>query len=104
MAGSLTYITPGQLSVLVNNGSVNAGAFGVRAGVFVPDTVVTAPANVGTITAGAIDLQSSGNITVTANFATPGSLTALGTGAINLRNINAGGVIGIQGARCSSAT
>ncbi|WP_446653160.1 beta strand repeat-containing protein [Blastomonas sp.] len=98
VAGSLTYITPGQLSVLVNNGSVNAGAFGVRAGVFVPDTVVTAPANVGTITAGAIDLQSSGNITVTANFATPGSLTALGTGAINLRNINAGGVIGIQGA------
>lgn len=98
VAGSLTYITPGQLSVLVNNGSVSAGAFGVRAGVFVPDTVVTAPVNVGTITAGAIDLQSSGNITVTANFATPGSLTALGTGAINLRNINAGGVIGIQGA------
>lgn len=98
VAGSLTYITPGQLSVLVNNGSVNAGAFGVRAGTFVPDTVVTAPANVGTITAGAVDLQSGGNILVTANFSTPGSFTALGTGAVTLRNINAGGVIGIQGA------
>lgn len=98
VAGSFTYITPGQLSVLVNNGSANAGAFGVRAGIFVPDTVVTAPANVGTVTAGAVDLQSAGNILVTANFSTPGSFTALGTGAVILRNINAGGVIGIQGA------
>lgn len=98
VTGSFTYITPGQLSVLVNNGSVNAGAFGVRAGTFVADTVITAPANVGTITAGAVDLQSAGNILVTANFSTPGSFTAVGSGAVTLRNINAGGVIGMQGA------
>lgn len=97
VAGSFTYITPGQLSVLVNNGSVNAGAFGVRAGTFVPDTVVTAPANIGTITAGAVSLESAGNILVTANFSTPGSFTAVGSGAVTLRNVNAGGVIGMQG-------
>ncbi len=98
VTGSFTFITPVQLSVLVNNGSVNAGAFGVQAGSFVADTVVTAPGAIGTITANAMDLRSDGAIIVTANLATPGSLTAVGGGAINLRNINAGGVIGIQGA------
>lgn len=98
VTGSFTFITPGQLSVLVNNGSVNAGAFGVQAGTFVTDTVVTSPTNIGTITANAIDLRSDGDIIVTANFATPGSFTTVGAGAVNLRNINAGGVIGMQGA------
>ncbi|GAA0642554.1 hypothetical protein GCM10009424_17510 [Sphingomonas ursincola] len=98
VTGSFTFITPVQLSVLVNNGSVNAGAFGVQAGSFVADTVVTAPGAIGTITANAMDLRSDGAIIVTANLATPGSLTAVGGGAINLGNINAGGVIGIQGA------
>jgi len=98
IANSFTFITPGQLSVLVNNGSVNAGAFGVQAGSFVADTVVTAPSAIGTITANAMDLRSDGAIIVTANLATPGSFTAVGVGTINLGNINAGGVIGMQGA------
>ncbi|WAC23145.1 hypothetical protein [Blastomonas sp. SL216] len=97
VTGSFTFITPGQLSVLVNNGALNAGAFGIQAGTFVADTVVTSPTNIGTITANAINLQSAGNIIVTASLATPGSFTAVGTGAINLGNINAGGVIGMQG-------
>lgn len=98
VTGSFTFITPGQLSVLVNNGALNAGAFGIQAGTFVADTVVTSPTNIGTITANAINLQSQGNIIVTASLATPGSFTAVGAGAINLGNINAGGVIGMQGA------
>ena len=98
IANSFTFITPGQLSVLVNNGSVTAGGFGLQAGSFVADTVVTSPTNIGTITASAMDLRSDGAIIVTANLATPGSFTAVATGTINLGNINAGGVIGMQGA------
>lgn len=97
VANSFTFITPGQLSVLVNNGSVNAGAFGVQAGTFVTDTVITAPTSIGTITASAIDLRSDGDIIVTANFATPGSFTAVANGLIDLRNINSGGAIGMSG-------
>lgn len=93
-----TYVNPGQLSVLVNNGAVNSAGFSVNAGTFVADSVITAPNNVGTITSGLINLQSAGNILVTANLATPSNLSAVATGAVTLRNINAGGVIGIQGA------
>ncbi len=94
---SFTYLTPNSLSVLIGNASLNASAVGLSAGTFVADTVLPTPGNIGTITANAISLQSVGSIVVTANFATPGGLTAVGNGAINLGNINAGGVIGIQG-------
>lgn len=94
---SFTYLTPNSLSVLIGNASLNASAVGLSAGTFVADTVLPTPTNIGTITANAISLQSVGSIVVTANFATPGSLTAVSNGAINLRNINAGGVIGIRG-------
>lgn len=97
VGGSLTYVTPNRLSVLVNNGAIGAGAFGIDARDFVNDTVVTSPTNRGTITAGAISLLSSNNIIVGANLATPGDFSAVASGAIILGDINAGGVIGMQG-------
>jgi hypothetical protein len=98
VGGSLTYVTPNRLSVLVNNGSIDADAFGISAGDFINDTVITAPTNLGTITANAISLLSSNNIIVGANLATPGDFSAVASGAILLGDINAGGVIGMQGA------
>lgn len=98
VAGSLTFVTPNRLSVLVNNGAITADAFGINAGNFIDDTVVTAPTNLGTITANAISLLSSNNIVVGANLATPGDFSAVATGTINLGNITAGDVIGMQGA------
>ncbi|PXW78043.1 hypothetical protein C7451_103151 [Blastomonas natatoria] len=97
VAGSLTYVTPNRLSVLVSNGAVNAGTFGINTGDFVNDTVITSPTSLGTITAGAISLLSSNNVIVGANLATPGDFSAVASGAIILGNINAGGVIGMQG-------
>ncbi|WP_373488020.1 beta strand repeat-containing protein, partial [Blastomonas sp.] len=97
VSGSFTFATPGQLSTLVNNGALNAGAVGLSAGTFVADTVITAPTNIGTINADAIGLFSNGNIIVTANLVANSSFTSVATGNVTLGNITTGGVIGISG-------
>jgi hypothetical protein len=94
---SFTFITPGQLSALVSNGTLSAAAVGLVAGTFVADTVVTAPTNIGAINTGALALQSSGNLIVTANINATQNIAISVPGTVNLRNISSGGVIGISG-------
>lgn len=94
---SFTFITPGQLSALVSNGTLTANGVGLVAGTFVPDTVITAPSNIGSITTGALALQSSGNLIVTANLNATQDIAISVPGTVTLGNITGGGVIGISG-------
>jgi hypothetical protein len=96
VGGSFTFATPNALSVLVEDGSISAGAIGLSAGTFVPDTLTT-PVNPGTITANAIDILSGNDIIVSANLQTFGDFNASAGGLVNLGNIDAGGVIAISG-------
>lgn len=95
---SFTFITANSLSALVNNGSLTASSVGLFAGTFVPDTVITAPANIGTITADALELQSNGNLIATANLGVVQDIAIAVPGSVILGNITGSGVIGISGA------
>lgn len=97
IANGFTFTTPGQLSVLVNNGALNTGTLSLSAGTFVADTVITAPGNIGTISANAIDIFSSNDIIVTANLSTFGDASVSAGGLVELGDIDAGGVISVSG-------
>lgn len=96
--GSFTYITPNSLSVLVNNGSLTAGAVGLVARTFVADTAVASPNTIGTITADAASLQSVGDIRATANIVVRQNFNVSAPGTVTLRDVTStGGVIAITG-------
>ncbi|HEX7854122.1 MAG TPA: hypothetical protein VF503_10540 [Sphingobium sp.] len=107
--------TPGNLSVYANRASLGAASLNLTAGDFVVDALGSSPDTPGTLSANAIAINSGNNILLSASLNSQSllNLNALGQvfvfdltstndigvgagGAVTLRNLSAGGLIGIN--------
>ncbi|HMI41812.1 MAG TPA: hypothetical protein VK485_11355 [Sphingomicrobium sp.] len=87
--GDFTFVTPGNLSLFANNGSMTAGGtLTLTAGNFVPDANNEPPTNAGTYFANAINITSGLNIYTSANLDSILGLNLNAAGFIVTGNLN----------------
>ena len=97
IAGALAMSTPGEMSVALDNSTVNVGELSLSAGNYVLPAV--RPATLGTFNVlGAVDLNSGLDFLAYANFVLPGGGTFDADGSVLTGDISANGTLDISAA------
>lgn len=89
VTGDFSFITPGDVSLFADNGSMTAGGtLTLSVGNFVPDTANEPPVSAGTYFANAIDITTNLNIYTTANLDSATGLILNAPGFVTTGNLN----------------
>ena len=85
--GTFSFTTPGNLSFLIDNGSLTAGTIDLSAGNFVTDPVNAPPLNRGTAIADDVFITSGGDFIADANFDVTNTFIVDVPGSIRVGNV-----------------
>ena len=83
-----------RLTVLLDNGSLNAGSVIIDGADFERDSTVPTPATLGVISAGTISVLSGRNILLDANLSSGGALTLTAPGSVTVGSLTTTGTTG----------